>query len=255
MWVRSFNNQGMDSFRAFLDRYQSGDARVEEAEEIARSSRFSDLVEPRIEINIPRICTKRELAALVCDGFVKAQYNELPTRISERNRGIWTWLAAVSFHLIRSRSIRQGKPNLRDYSYYILSDSGLRYYRHRVAGPARIHWLFRDQPRDARLFLSSEIDQVSEFEERLAVTVRYISNRELMKAADALYFDPKTFRHKRGAVSGAGRPGVLRRFMAVIDQIDMTYDLHSMKADQILELLPREFDRWKPKTADLLQEI
>ena len=247
MWVRSFNEQGMQVFRTFLDRYQEGTMRVEDAEEIASSPRYSEIVEPRISIDIPRLCSKRELAALISTSFVDAGYSELPTRATAQNRGLWTWLAAASFHLIRSRAIRRGKPLLRDYSYYILFDSGLRYYRHRVAGPTRIHWLFRDAPREARLFLNSEIDQVSEFEERLAVTMRYISNRELMKVADALYFDTKTFKQKRGAVSDANRRGVLRRFMTVIDQLDRTYDLYSMKADQILDLLPAEFEGWKPK--------
>ncbi len=248
MWARSFNEQGMQVFQTFLDRYQEGVMRVEDAEDIARSTRYSEIVEPRIDIDIPRTCLKRELAALVSTSFVSAGYDELPTRATAENRGLWTWLAAASFHLIRSRAIRRGNPALRDYSYYILSDSGLRYYRHRVAGPTRIHWLFRDAPREARLFLNSEIDQVSEFEERLAVTMRYISNRELMKAADALYFDTKIFRPKRGAVSDANRRGVLRRFMTVIDQLDRTYDLHSMKSDQIINLLPPEFDGWKSNT-------
>ena len=246
MWVRAFTNQGMQTFQTFLDRYQEGAARIEDAEQLAASTQYSEIVEPRISIDIPRSCLKRDLAALVVNSFTEAGYEELPTRASERNRGLWTWLAAASFHLIRSRAVRSGNPRLRDYSYYILSDSGIRYYCHRVAGPARIHWMLRDTKQGARLFLNSEIDQVSEFEERLAVTIRHVSNRELMKVADTLYFDTKTFRQKRGAVSDAGRPGVLRRFMTVIDQLDRTYDLYSMNADQILDLLPHEFDRWKP---------
>lgn len=247
MWVRAFNSRGMQTFQTFLGRYQEGTARIEEAEQLAESTQYSDLVEPRINIDIPRLCLKRELAELVVSSFDKAGYEELPTRASERNRGMWTWLAAASFHLIRSRTVRNGKPNLRDYAYYILSEDALRYYRHRVAGPARIHWILRDTPQNTRIFLNSEIHQVSEFEERLAVNMRYISNPDLMRAINTLYLDPKTLRQKRGCVSDPNtRGGVLKRFMNVIDQLDRTYDLHSMSADQILDLLPPEFDRWKP---------
>ena len=246
MWLRAFNTRGMEQFRTFLDRYQEGNARVEDAEGLAFSTDLSDLVQPRVEVDIPRICSKRELAQLICDGFSRAGWTQLPTRASVHNRGSWTWLAATTFHLIRSRRVRQGKPYLNDYSYYILSDSGLRYYRHRIAGPARIYWLLRDYPSAQRIFLNNEIHQVSEFEERLAVTVRNISKPELMKAVNALYLDPKTIRQKRGAVSDAGQPGVLRRFMTVIDQLDRTYDLHSMTSEQIIGLLPHEFDKWKP---------
>ncbi len=252
MWVRTFNENGMNRFRSHLEGYQEGKTLIEDFEDLTRLPSLSNILEPRVEINIPRLSNKKELATLICTQFTKAGFDVLPTRNTSYNRGIWTWLAAASFHLIRPRRMWNGKPSLRDHSYYILSEHGLRYYRHRIAGPARIYWWFRDKPREARLFLNSEIDQVSEFEERLAVTMRYMSNRELMKVADALYFDTKTFRQKRGSVSDASRPGVLRRFMTVIDQLDRTYDLHSMTAEQILGLLPHEFDRWKPKPESIL---
>jgi hypothetical protein len=31
----------------------------------------------------------------------------------------------------------------------------------------------------------------------------------------------------------------------VVQQLDLTYDLYSMTGEQILQLLPGEFDRWR----------
>jgi hypothetical protein len=41
----------------------------------------------------------------------------------------------------------------------------------------------------------------------------------------------------------------VRRLVAVIQQFDLTYDLYAMTADQILTLLPPEFDRWRRPAA------
>jgi len=41
-------------------------------------------------------------------------------------------------------------------------------------------------------------------------------------------------------------PGTLYRFIDVIQQLDLTYDLYSMNGEEILGLLPPEFDRWRP---------
>jgi len=51
---------------------------------------------------------------------------------------------------------------------------------------------------------------------------------------------PQTRRHH------PHRPGNLRRLIAVIQQLDFNYDLYGMRAGEILQLLPPEFDAWRP---------
>jgi hypothetical protein len=65
-----------------------------------------------------------------------------------------------------------------------------------------------------------------------------------------LYWDPNTNRWKDGASATEG-PGVILRLMEVLGQFDLTYDLHSLTADQLYNMLPKEFDRFKrtPETA------
>jgi hypothetical protein len=40
-------------------------------------------------------------------------------------------------------------------------------------------------------------------------------------------------------------PGTLLRFINIIQQLDLTYDLYSLGGEEILALLPPEFDKWK----------
>jgi len=69
-----------------------------------------------------------------------------------------------------------------------------------------------------------------------------------MKAAVKLYVKQTGdyWSLKRGAADSKGkRPGSLRRLITVIDQFSLTYDLYGMNDDEILDLLPSEFERWR----------
>jgi hypothetical protein len=64
-----------------------------------------------------------------------------------------------------------------------------------------------------------------------------------MEAVTKLYYDPIAGGHKRGASSK--KNGGARRFTAVLGQFDLTFDFYGMTSDQILELLPNEFGRFR----------
>jgi hypothetical protein len=61
-----------------------------------------------------------------------------------------------------------------------------------------------------------------------------------------LYIDPETRRVKTRAGADDAIGGI-RRLNAVLDQLYMTYDVYSMRAEQILALLPEEFQRFNPE--------
>jgi hypothetical protein len=59
-----------------------------------------------------------------------------------------------------------------------------------------------------------------------------------------LYWDDKKNNIKKGARNKTG-PGILRRFTKdIIPQFQMTYDLNSMNGEEIISLLPSEFNEW-----------
>ena len=65
-----------------------------------------------------------------------------------------------------------------------------------------------------------------------------------MEAATLLYLRNRKGKPKSGAISRK-RPGTLFRFIDVIQQLDLNYDLYSMTGQEVLQLLPAEFDSWK----------
>jgi hypothetical protein len=54
---------------------------------------------------------------------------------------------------------------------------------------------------------------------------------------------------KRGAQVSSPEPGTLRRFVHVLQQLDVTYDVYGMSGQALLDLLPAEFDPWRGQSA------
>lgn len=71
--------------------------------------------------------------------------------------------------------------------------------------------------------------------------------RTLQTVIQRLYFDEELQRTKRG--SGGKSAGTPRRLMGFFRQIELNYDLASIKADRFWAMLPREFEKFKQDTA------
>lgn len=64
----------------------------------------------------------------------------------------------------------------------------------------------------------------------------------IFEVLDRVYWDESRARARTGVVQGTVKPGDLRhRFPIRIRQLEMTYDLFSLIANQLIELLGREF--------------
>jgi hypothetical protein len=156
--------------------------------------------------------------------------------------GLWNWLSLFYFDLICP--VRpDGTRKLLGREHYILSSDYRKYYRHLLAAPYILFDLHRES---ARVLLQSAIDKHGDFVEQLASRQDLITNRALIRVVDSLYWiaGRNHGRPKRGATDRA-RPGSLRRLVAIIQQLELTYDLHAMTDTQILGLLPGEFDAWR----------
>ena len=60
-----------------------------------------------------------------------------------------------------------------------------------------------------------------------------------------MYFDKKNDKYKSG--TSKGKPGGLFRLRDKINQYFRVYDLWHMNAQEIIDLLPKEFNQYKPK--------
>ena len=70
------------------------------------------------------------------------------------------------------------------------------------------------------------------------------TNKSIIEAAKILYWDAEKKRPKRGSSPQEHKPGTLRRFVDVLQQFELTYDLYSINAEELITLLPNEFKSW-----------
>jgi hypothetical protein len=162
----------------------------------------------------------------------------------DRSRGIWAWLALFYFEQLcplRKDGSRKPGKNYR----WVPEGHAFRYYRHLLAGPYLIYKSFRDDPQLARIVLCGSLDTPGDFVEQLASRQDFVQNKTIIGAATTLYLNTQSGKPKRGTADTKHKPGTLRRFVDIINQLDPTWDLYSMTTVQLISRLPVEFDVFK----------
>ena len=118
-------------------------------------------------------------------------------------------------------------------------------HRHLIGGAYVVYTVYDLGEDISQLLLSTPPYIESKFNHELATRQSFITNKGIMEAAFRLYFDPSLKKPKRGAQLKKKAPGTLYRFIDVIQQLDLNYDLYSMTGNEIISILPAEFDKWK----------
>ena len=165
------------------------------------------------------------------------------------DRHLWSSLALLWFdHLCPP--LATGRKLERMYRY-VLSTDYRHYYRHLVRSPWQ---LVRDHGPNARLLLLSTSERPNplrihgEILEQLAARQGVLRSKSIIAEANRLFADPVTGRPKpRVASKNIG--GTVRRLGMVLRQLDLTFDVEDMPDQELVNLLPREFDRWKQPPA------
>lgn len=161
----------------------------------------------------------------------------------ERDQGLWTWLTLFYFDEVCPAD-GHGRRNPMDEARLMpLLDNFQRFYRHLLLGPYLIVRAHRDQPERAIAMLCNPLWKPGEIVEQLASRKELVTNRAVAEVATQLYYDDTTASFKRGA--GSSVKGAARRLASLLNQLDLTYYLYGMAADELLALLPKEFDRFR----------
>ena len=159
---------------------------------------------------------------------------------------IWDWLSAKYFHILCPKHANgKRKPKQRDW--YVFSVKYNRQYKHRIAGPLKLLNAHGDNI-DFLLLSTSQSrvpSSLSQLEDEIASRQDIASSAEALAALRKLYWDAENQQQRRGSVSNSMKPGSIRRFAALFEQLERTFDVAQIGSSAILELLPqREFERW-----------
>jgi hypothetical protein len=232
--LRRLNDRGIAAFRQYLQQIREGEE-FQPSPAVLHIDDYSSRVEPAITIEDRQFETKLDAAVYLTEALAP-----LGTSASG-DRGLWSWLALYYFEQLSPKNAKGARRPREDYHYIPSSERIWSRDRHLLAGPWRLYALHGIH---ARLLLNPRVHEHGAFVYDLGFRRELITNRGLLEAIDTLYWDREEDRPKKGA-SSTKNPGNLRRLITVVQQLDFNYDLYGMNAREILDLLPREFDRWK----------
>ena len=236
--IRKLTQEGVAAFRRYLERLR-GDAAEAPPVDLLTDGKASRPVRGAATVAPRTFQTRLDAARYLDAALTGIDADEL-----EAGVGLWSWLSLFYFDQVCPPGQRGRRRPGSDYRH-ILKPDYRRGHRHLLAGAYLVHSVFGLGEALSELLLCTRPYRENQFCRELAGRQSFITNRGVMAAAHQLYYHPHTRRPKRGVQARKGAPGTLRRFIHVIQQLDLNYDLYSMTGSEILGLLPAEFDAWK----------
>jgi len=241
MKIRRLSGAGVDAFGEYLDSL-SGPEPMPFPEALLNDAEMTSEVSPAVTVEERVFASRFEAAEYLSERFSRAGLKDV-----ERDHALWTWLSLFYFKELCPAD-QDGRHHSGERARLIpeLSDFR-RYYRHLLAGPFLIYRAHRDDPKRALALLCGPLYRPGEIVGQLAARQEIVTNASLMQLATDLYVDRATGKPKRGSAGkDAGSP---RRLADVLNQFDVTWDLYSMASEGILNLLPKEFSKFRQSPA------
>ena len=227
-----FNDAGVQKFKElFLGKYSQKKVKLNADFNLLTDSRYSVPMINTKPFEVKQFATTKEMAIAIADSLG----GRSSARQAIRNQKFLMWLTYALLDVICVKSGDFYKtageevyvpPDAKNPNYQ-------RDYRHRLFGVLR---LYCDCGDDADLFLSYKPSVGGEvFGQVLASQENYSPN--IIKLSTNLFFNPSTGQRSRRAGSKTG-PRTARRFVKILKQLNVTWALPLMTAEQIRELLP-----------------
>jgi len=236
--IRNLTNKGLAQFRGYLADLRQGSTAAPPAG-LLQDPVFSAPLKWEAEVEQRGFETRLQLAQYLAAVLDDAEQDGL-----ENDIGLWSWLSLFYFDQVSPAEENGRRKPGRDYRH-ILEPGYPNGHRHLLAGAWLVYSVYGLGETLSRLLLWTPLHLESKFHHQLAGRQTLITNQGILDAANKMYFNESLNKPKRGALMEKNSPGTLLRFIDVVQQLDLTYDLYSMSGAQILALLPAEFDKWK----------
>jgi hypothetical protein len=250
MDLRKFTDKGLERFRGYLRELREGSV-AEPPFHLLTDSEFSKPVQGGVQLEPTRFQSRLDLAR-----YLDQAMEEVPERPDKLAADVhlWSWISLFYFDQVSpANDSRRRKPG-RDYRH-ILEPGYPNGHRHLLAGAYLVYTVYGWGEELSRLLLYKALSVESRFHHQIVARQNLITNRGIMEALHILYHDDVKNKPKRVPKMNDYEPGSLYRFVGVIQQLDLTYDLYSMSGPEIVSLLPEEFSHWIDKQLKLQPQI
>lgn len=176
--------------------------------------------------------------------YLHAKLGVMSSASVRSDKGLWAWWGLYLIEDTVNRSKKDGRIKLREIDFH-MPGNRMRFHRQLVYSSWRA---LEDFGEFSKVFTISW-DGKKNTNVHGEISEQFLSNQRLaspivVEMVYRLYFDENNGRPRAG-ISGKGL-GSTRRFNTFLKSIDLTYDLHSISLEKMIDLLPSEFDMSVP---------
>jgi hypothetical protein len=239
MELRKFTDKGLEQFRAYLHEMGEGST-ANPPLHLLTGSEFSKPMRGSVQLEHTQFVSRLDLAR-----YLDQTFEELPERPDRLMNDIhlWSWMSLFYFDQVCPANDKDRRKPGRDYRH--IPEPGYpNGHRHLMMGAYLVYTTYGWGDELSKLLLQTALSIESHFHHQIATRQSFITNRGIMEALHILYYNNFENKPKRGPIMNKNAPGSLYRFVGVIQQLDVTYDLYSMSGSEIVSLLPGEFSHW-----------
>ena len=230
MKVRRLNKIGQIEFEDFITRTKQGEI-LDIPIPLLSDPRTSEAIADDLEIDRKRFNSRYEIGVYLTDLFKPINIDKYLGQ-----SGFWDWFSLLWFDQLCRSQAGIFKPS--DLVNWLLSND----YKHRVRHCIYIPWQMVNRYGIEAQFACSKMVERGDIQEQLMQRQKIFGWDAAWRLASAIYSDYAKKGFKQGAAShGAGSS---LRYVKFLNQIERTYDIGAMSKEELLELLPKEYDRF-----------
>jgi hypothetical protein len=238
MKLRQFNAGGVERFRSMLQVCRE-DPHVEIDFQLLENNTFTEEIVSGIEVTGQIFKTKGDAGQYLHSllGLTALTHNDITS-----NTGLWAWLSLFFFDSVCPKNL-QGRRSVKSDYYYVYDPKIRDHYRHLLHVSWRVLDITQKDSQPHRLITTTPIDTMDSVTDEIIKKLYLIRIPRIFEVLDRIYWNKITQKAQKNIVGKKVRKGDLNhRFPAVIRQLEKTYDLQTLNADQLIELLGEEFD-------------
>ena len=151
---------------------------------------------------------------------------------------MWDWLALINFEKIFVPGKIRGCAS---YRYCLEMDDFFSSFRHLVRGPC---WAVNQYKSNARIFTCTKPYEQNDWLEQY-IKISFMREMKVMsEVCMRLYYDYSR-EESIPATSKGTKPGIFPRLRDKMSQYSKVKFLWEMNADEIIKMLPKEFDKYR----------
>ena len=259
MKIRKFNSEGLERWRSFyrdlfmniksiaggkispqhiIDGYSTDfKKKYENLKKADKPENLSEELELSGELKIKKFKNSYELAFEVNKCLSSYKFYDID--VAE----VWDWIAMTLFdQIFVPGKIRGASP----WRYVTDKSEFASSFRHLIRGPS---WAVNQYGENAKIFTCTKPYQQNDFLEQSIKISHIRENKAMAEVLMKLYYDFKADYSMEGTSkyppNDQNKPGIFPRLRDKTYQFSRVKFLWGMNADQIIEMLPKEFNNYK----------